>query len=304
MRKLLLTLIAMLLSVVAMANAKSVQPQTDGHNLANIPNSNVMYSAVGVAPEEPPVNNYKDYVISTPAHLLWLMVNYNNGSINKDMTHVHLDADISLRDVCHPASGNMPEVSWEGIGTADHPFKGSFKGHGHKITDLYINSTDPYSGFIAITDRATYIDTLDIEGTIVNPNSKHAGMIVGKLDNASILSCTSRGTIRASGHVGGITGTSYYGGISNCANYAEVINVGLGDEQNNPITGGIVGHASNNNNIRKCSNYGNVSCINTERTDARTAGIAGYINWYRRLPLRRPLRRQWLQDYRLHHAQR
>lgn len=279
MRKLLLTLIAMLLSVVAMANAKSVQPQTDGHNLANIPNSNVMYSAVGVAPEEPPVNNYKDYVISTPAHLLWLMLNYNNGSINKDMTHVHLDADISLRDVCHPASGNMTMVSWEGIGTADHPFKGSFHGHGHKITDLYINSHDPYSGFIAITDRATRIDTLDIEGTIVNHNSKHAGMIVGKLDNASILSCTSRGTIRASGHVGGITGTSYYGGISNCANYAEVINVGLGDEQNNPITGGIVGHARDNNYITKCSNYGNVSCINTERTDARTAGIVGYINW-------------------------
>lgn len=262
-----------------MANVNSVQPQTDENNLAKHPAAGVKYSAVGVAPEEPPVNNYKEYVISTPAHLLWLMVNYNNKSINKDRTCVHLDADISLRDVCHPASGNMPEVSWEGIGTADHPFKGSFEGHGHKITDLYINSTDPYSGFIAITNRATSIDSLDIEGTIVNHNSKHAGMIVGYLNNASILSCTSRGTIRASGHVGGITGTSYYGHISNSANYAEVINEGLGDEQNNPITGGIVGHASNNNNIRKCSNYGNVSCINTERTDARTAGIAGYINW-------------------------
>lgn len=191
-----------------MANVNSVQPQTDENNLAKHPAAGVKYSAVGVTPEEPPVNNYKEYVISTPAHLLWLMVNYNNKNINKDMTHVHLDADISLRDVCHPASGNMTEVSWEGIGTADHPFKGSFKGHGHKITDLYINSTDPYSGFIAITDRATRIDTLDIEGTIVNHNSKHAGMIVGYLNDAAILSCTSRGTIRASGRVGGITGTS------------------------------------------------------------------------------------------------
>ena len=175
----------------------------------------------------------------------------------KDGDTVKLLKDITLTE------------TWTPIGTEDAPFKGTFDGQGHTITDLNISSGS-YAGLIGVLDAGTVknvkfasvnISTTGTDvgaavGRIINngkvesvkvlsgsvSGEKRVGGVVGCIKAyGSVADCSNAATVSATAYnVGGIVGAAYYTKtgkamhISNCENTGVVTSNGVG-------AGGIVG---------------------------------------------------------------
>lgn len=165
--------------------------------------------------------------ISTLAELEAFRDNVNNGDTYEGKT-VKLTADIDM-------SGKYGEgkESWTPIGTEEHPFNGTFKGLGHMIDNLYINSKNMNSGLFGHTENKSIINHLTVGGCMnVNTDtnkSQYAGAIVGH-NRGIIDGCNNEASVNA----------------------IEALNGGI-------ISGGIAGFNSNSGIIRKCVNVGTIS---------------------------------------------
>ena len=101
-------------------------------------------------------------------------------------------------------------------------------------------------------------------------NDEGVGGIVGQTSCASVMNCYNTGSVSGTGwSVGGVVGWSEEGELTltNCYNTGSVSGV--------DGVGGIVGLSYQNNLIKNCKNYGNVS---TSSTQWAVAGIVGELN--------------------------
>lgn len=127
------------------------------------------------------------YIISDPSHLL---------DVPNDLGACYqLAIDIDLLD-----------AEWTPIGTAEHPFTGTFMGNGHTISNFQIYGDDNV-GFFGVIDGATISGlTLDYG---FSAGTSGVGVLIGKTQgNKSLMEyCNvTNGTIRGESCIGGLLG--------------------------------------------------------------------------------------------------
>ena len=141
------------------------------------------------------------YIVSSPAALqAWATAVQSNPSLN-----CTLAADITLPT---PAEG---ESNWIPVGMEwSDMFRGIFDGAGHTISNLVLNTSCLYTGFISTLYTGAVVKNLHIRNASVTGTSNVVGGIIGHLsDNSSVIGCSFTGEVignSANSYVGGIAG--------------------------------------------------------------------------------------------------
>ena len=167
-------------------------------------------------------------------------------------------------DITMPTDGENATNNWTPVGTSDNKFTGTFDGNGHTITELMVNSTEEYVGFIA--NNYGTVKSLTLKGAKIKGKSKVGGVaghnsgtisdctvaedcsfpgintcfggITGYNENKSIITgCNVLCNLDGGSTVGGISGYDNGGSFTNCSFMGEYI---LGSDEH---VGGIVGFA-------------------------------------------------------------
>ena len=182
------------------------------------------------------------YQINTAEGLKWFRDKVNNATKEPDtQICAELTEDIDLS-----SEEWSPIGIGEGVYWGSRSYSGTFDGKGHTIKNLSIdNSSAPYVGLF--------------------------GYVLG----GTIRNLTVSGSVKGSGHTGGIAGGADGGTFENCANLCVV----QSDSTEGGTTGGIIGFAHNMNYeliVRDCYNVGSITgrnaggiigqCINTSGT--------------------------------------
>ncbi len=213
-----------------------------------------------------------------------------------------LTADIDLKNYCHAAEDGKELLSWLPIGNDVYRWKGKMDGQGHTISHFYIKTAQNYVGLFGYTDGATIQDLIfdyaKVENvSTTNPETDYTGIlaglaygdspshikgikttnnctVMGQEDTGGIVgsaninleNCENRSSVKGTGNVGGIAGSSFERNIKCCTNYGTVEN---GDNQR---VGGIIGYAYGIS-IEDCANYGKITS-----TAWYAGGIVGLTN--------------------------
>ena len=179
------------------------------------------------------------YQISTAEGLKWFRDKVNSATKTADtQICAELTEDIDL-------SGE--EWTPIGIGQSFHwgirSYSGTFDGKGHTIKNLSID----------------------------NSSANFVGLF-GYVYGGTIRNLTVSGSVKGSGHTGGIAGGADGGTFENCANLCVV----QSDSTEGGTTGGIIGFALNMNHeliVRDCYNVGSI-------TGRHAGGIIGQCSWH------------------------
>lgn len=243
-----------------------------------------------------------EYTIKTPCGLAWIAWVTNNEKTKEGNTGemytdyypasagfagctVTLAGNISLDKPTGTGIANDFEANWSIIGnTSGKPFKGTFDGSSHTVSDLSITTLDgQYHGLFGCIEGAVIKDLRvegNIEGSSSMGNDIYVGGIVGFVNSSSkIIACSNTveiavtTTATSSGlNIGGIAGqvnSNIY--IRSCWNEASL----TGTSSQNLSIGGIVG--SSNSLINNCYSSGTVSGKGTSTLAVASGGIVGYI---------------------------
>ena len=210
-----------------------------------------------------------------------------------------LTADIDLKNYCHAAEDGKELLSWIPIGYVNNSWKGNMDGQGHTISHLYIKTAQQYVGLFGYTDGATIQDLIFDYAKVENVNTTgtktdYTGILAGKAygdspshikgikttNNCTVIgqkdtggivgcakinleNCENRSSVKGTGNVGGIAGSSFERNIKRCTNYGTVENDAV------QYIGGIIGYAYETS-IEDCANYGNITSASPV-----AGGIAG-----------------------------
>ena len=216
-----------------------------------------------------------------------------------------LTADINLKNYCHAAEDGKELLSWLPIGNDNIRWNGNMDGQGHTISNLYIKTAQNYVGLFGFTRGATIqnltFDYAKVENvSTTNTKTYYTGIlagyayastnspahikgikttenctVIGQEDTGGIVgsakinleNCENLSSVKGTGSVGGIAGSSYERNIKRCTNYGTVENDGSGEN-----IGGIIGYAYGTS-IEDCANYGKITS-----TGWNAGGIAGLMS--------------------------
>jgi hypothetical protein len=103
---------------------------------------------------------------------------------------------------------------FEPIGNKDNPFTGSFDGRGHKIYNLYINTTRDYVGLFGLVEQKGIIKNVVLENVKISSTGNYVGGLIGA-NAGKIYNCYSTGSVNGKDNVGGLIGANF-GTVSNC----------------------------------------------------------------------------------------
>ena len=198
-----------------------------------------------------------------------------------------LTADIDLKNYCHAAEDGKELLSWLPIGNDVYRWKGNMDGQGHTISHFYIKTAQDYVGLFGYTDGATIQDLIFDYAKVENVSTTNtetyytgilAGLaygdspshikgikttnnctVIGQKDTGGIVGCAkinlenceNRSSVKGTGNVGGIAGSSFERNIKCCTNYGTVENDGM-------YIGGIIGYAYEIS-IEDCANFGKIT---------------------------------------------
>jgi hypothetical protein len=165
------------------------------------------------------------------------------------------------------------------IGSAQHPFTGSFDGGGHTVSGLKLRAgrnSDLLDWGLFGTVRngqvtAVRLEAVDVE--VSSDNSIGVGAVVGRLEGGSVQGClVSSGSLRADiameSSLGAVVGINDNGSVTGCSNAADVVVFTAGSKDRvETYAGGIVG--SNRGHLSGCTNSAPVTGITI------AGGIAG-----------------------------
>lgn len=191
--------------------------------------------------------------------------NLNAGNSNVQHFIKSIDDLIAFRDSVNNGKDFRNEVviqycdieelkDWEPIGNLDHPFCGTYHGHGLPIKNITVRK-DTVAGFFGCL-RGGIIEKVRIEsGTI---SGFRAGGICGASGSGSIIrQCTNNATVNGNGNaafIGGICGESQ-ALLADCINTGEIVNESDGLMK---LTGGIVGSFTGSGVMERCQNKGHI----------------------------------------------
>ena len=210
------------------------------------------------------------YEIATLEQLKAFRDSVNDGKSYQGQ-YIQLTADIDL--------GNE---AWTPIGTEGKPFRGTFDGSDHTISNLYIEKgfsntvSNSYVGLFGLTNDPAVIKNLDMENVDIQ-GSLYVGAVVGNgYTGKEISNCHISGEIKIDAWwwAGGISGNGYVTTVSGCSvtgddgSYIRANNGGS-------YIGGIWGYrAEGDLTISDCS----VSGLDVSGTD-RVGGISGIAHY-------------------------
>jgi tRNA A-37 threonylcarbamoyl transferase component Bud32 len=138
---------------------------------------------------------------------------------------------------------------FEPIGDKDNPFTGSFDGRGHKIYNLYINTTRRYVGLFGYVGKQGIIKNVGLEKVEISSKGGDVGGLIGW--NSGIVSNSySIGSVNGDWHVGGLVGYNV-GTISN--------SYSTGAVKGNILIGGLVGSNDRDGIVSNCYSTGSVN---------------------------------------------
>ena len=207
-------------------------------------------------------------ILSCEEDLAWL-ISVVNG-YNKQTAQ-----NLSNKTVKLTADVDMSEYPWVAIGTAEHPFKGTFDAQGHSITGLYnLFDDNPVldlgvPGLFGVVDGGTVKNTFVIGSDFhayTNPVS-YVGIIADTLINSAVLhSSESAGQLTAM--AGSIVAM---GGIAGLVDNASVHSSMSMATLNGYNMGGAVGEIRNGSSLKNSFTH----ALYTSTNDA--AGLA-YMN--------------------------
>jgi hypothetical protein len=231
------------------------------------------------------------YTISTPEQLAGLAVLVNDGETFEGTTFT-LGNDISLANT----DGTTGVRNWTPIGyDTNTPFKGTFDGCGHKITNMTIEQTvseciSQLRGLFGNINGST-VKNITVSGAITGATSNICGGVVASATGAcQITNCTSYVDITSEGiTTGGIVGSLTGPSESSSDGTADAGNTSGGAESalitgckvdatissdgaSNSGVGGIAGNASNTT-VTNCHVKGSVQ--SNAGSNNNVGGIVG-----------------------------
>lgn len=177
-------------------------------------------------------DNDTSFTLSSGEQLAGLAALVNDGNDFSEKT-IQLSQDIDLDN-----------REWSPIGKSDKPFKGTFDGQTHKVSNLKIASASLKDAglFGAVSDSA--IQNLSIQNADITV-SEGAGALVGSVaGNTTIKKCDAAdGKIQGNLDVGGLAGRTGAGTVFVTCNVTNST-VSAVASQGDPYAGGIVGKAT------------------------------------------------------------
>ena len=154
----------------------------------------------------------------------------------RDLATQSATSDFEGQTIDLTADIDLAGVTWTPIGTADKPFKGTFRGNGHVIKGLHDFSTLEGVGLFGHVAKGATIEKLGIcNSTIVAKPKRKIGAIAG-VCAGRIDQCWSSAHIAAAGNtVGGLVGElTADGEMTDCYHSGLIRNTGN-------VVGGLVG---------------------------------------------------------------
>lgn len=159
-----------------------------------------------------------------------------------------------------------------------------YDGGNHKITGLWTNTTENYTGLFSSFSKGT-IRNLTVEATSRKvKGGNYTGIVIGRIDGGTIMNVTAKGNVSAQDYVGGIAGyttgttlkqlsytgqltaTGYVGGITSYTKSTTVTDCEAEDISINAsassYVGGLVAYPYSTN-ISNCNVSGSVSLTGT-----------------------------------------
>ncbi|MBE8951553.1 MAG: hypothetical protein SR1Q7_00205 [Quinella sp. 1Q7] len=176
---------------------------------------------------------------------------YTNNENQCEGLNFKLAADLDLSSV----------ANWTTIGYRDNPFRGTFDGDGHTISNLTITGKSKYVGLFGNVGKGGTVQNVTLDNVNVSGKDSVGGLIAynyeSRITNCKINTCNINGEY----FVGGLIGSNY-GEVNDCAVIGGTVNgwgrvggligVGGGTIKNNfvnatvygeSLTGGLVGAA-------------------------------------------------------------
>ncbi|HYE81738.1 MAG TPA: GLUG motif-containing protein [Clostridia bacterium] len=209
------------------------------------------------------------YSIGTASQLAWIAAQVNGGANDFNGDTIVLSNSIDLSD-----------HYWIPIGDADHPFRGTFDGDKHVISDMLIGSSGSYEAYTAniglfgcvadSTVRDVTMENVEIYADVgfFNIAGSYVGCLVGSLGyentGSSITDCRAEGRITIKDNDN--SSNSSIGGLVGCAGN----NCSIGDSSaavlikgSDPgelvYLGGLAGQLTAGCSITRCSAEGDIS---------------------------------------------
>ena len=153
-------------------------------------------------------------------------------------------------------------AGWEPLGdSGPNPFRTTFEGNNHTISNLFINATGNYIGLFGQQGGAT-VTRVHLVGAKVTGNND-VGALVGHITLGTVSHSSSSGTVSGVGNVGGLVGTiNSRSGVVEYSRSSAVVTA-TGNR-----AGGLVGNGSGR--VRVSYATGAVTGLND------VGGLAGY----------------------------
>ena len=228
-----------------------------------------------------PVQLYADVDDMTPSYLTSTTVGYPGSGTESDPYRIYTAEDLQgasnkgyyklMNDIDLSAwiNENSPTEGWVAVGRNSGEAT-YINGDGHKITGLWINTTQDYTGLFSNFSTGI-IKNLTVEvatGKKVK-GVDYTGVLIGRNANGQIINCTVKGDVEGTAHVGGVTGYSGNNTI-NSVSYEGTVNSSTASA----YVGGFAG-LSENDNITAVQSY---AAISASGANNYVGGAIGYLN--------------------------
>ena len=172
--------------------------------------------------------------------------------------YIYLTNDITLdiNEIWEPI-GLYPMESTTPDAETNKPFSGVFDGHGHKIDEIYINTTDKAQGLFGLVNTGKIMNLSIGENCNIKGDLGTASIVGVLFNNSQIINCTNKSNLTVGQYSGGIAAECRTNSkIINCSNYGNITG-----NTNARVVGGITGQLNENSKIYNCYNTGNITSI-------------------------------------------
>ena len=174
------------------------------------------------------VQLYADIEGMTPSYLTSAVVKYPGSGTEEDPYRIYTAEDLQgacnsgyyklMNDIDLSAwiNENSPTKGWPAIGR-NSTVATYIDGDGHKVTGLWINTTEGYNGLFS-NYSAGYIKNLTVEvatGKKVK-GGDYTGVLIGRMYNGQIINCSVKGDVEGTDYASVLTGYIGNGKIENC----------------------------------------------------------------------------------------
>lgn len=227
------------------------------------------------------VQLYADIEGMTPSYLTSAVVKYPGSGTEEDPYRIYTAEDLQgacnsgyyklMNDIDLSAwiNENSPTKGWPAIGR-NSTVATYIDGDGHKVTGLWINTTEGYNGLFS-NYSAGYIKNLTVEvatGKKVK-GGDYTSVLIGRMYNGQIINCSVKGDVEGTTYLGGLVGYAENTALTSNSFEGKVTTA-----TNGAYIGGMTGCTKNVNTIN-CSTIATVSAIGSS---SYVGGLFGLSN--------------------------